>query len=142
MKRHSLLIVAMVLIAGLFVACFQGPEEDGTQYAIGETATITNNGVELIISFNSDSSKFIGTVENITTATIQQVRVESHLSNGIELGPTTPADLLASAIRNIELDAVGQTFTTWSVHAEVGASSGGGEGGTEGPEGPEGSDGD
>lgn len=125
MKRHALLIAAMVLIAGLFIACFQAPEEDNTQYNIGDTVDITKNGVRLIISFDETNEKFTGTVENVTTATVSQVRVEVHLSNGTELGPTTPQDLTTSQTLNVELNASGETFSTWSVHAEVGSISGG-----------------
>lgn len=53
---------------------------------------------------------FSGTVENTTAATVSQVRVEVHLLNGVELGPTPNVDLAARQTLPVELDASGQTF--------------------------------
>lgn len=102
----------------------QGGEsgESGTQYAISDTATEVRAGVRLIISYNSTQEAFSGTVENTTNATVTQVRVEIHLSNGVELGPTPRVDLAAGETKPVELDARGQTFTHYSVHVELGSS--------------------
>ena len=102
----------------------QGGEsgESGTQYAISETATEVRAGVRLIISYNSTQQVFSGTVENTTNATVTQVRVEVHLSNGVELGPTPRVDLAPGETKPVELDARGQTFTNYSVHVEIGSS--------------------
>ena len=102
----------------------QGGEsgESGTQYAISETATEVRAGVRLIIRYNSAQQVFSGTVENTTTATVTQVRVEIHLSNGVELGPTPRVDLAPGETKPVELDARGQTFTHYSVHVELGSS--------------------
>ena len=43
------------------------------------------------------------------------------MSNGVELGPTTPVDLDPGAIMPLAIPAIGQSFVTWSPHAEVGA---------------------
>ena len=51
---------------------------------------------------------------------LDRVRVEVHLSNGTELGPTTQVDLEAGEKRAVKLSAEGQTFESWSTHAEVG----------------------
>ena len=101
----------------------QGGEsgESGTQYAISETATEVRAGVRLIISYNSAQQVFSGTVENTTNATVTQVRVEVHLSNGVELGPTPRVNLAAGETKSVELDARGQTFTHYSVHVEIGS---------------------
>ncbi len=48
------------------------------------------------------------------------VRVEVHLSNGIELGPTTPVDLAPGQMASVTLPASDQPFDTWNPHAEVG----------------------
>ena len=101
------------------------------------------------MSYDQGASAFIGTVENTTNATLQQVRVEVHLSNGTELGPTTPQDLAAGKSMAVRLDAAGESFTGWTPHAEVGpqssgggeGSEGGGEGGSEGAGGESGSEG-
>ena len=102
----------------------QGGEsgESGTQYALSETATEVRAGVRLIISYNSAQRVFSGTVENATNATVTQVRVEIHLSNGVELGPSPRVDLAAGETRPVELDARGQSFTHYSVHVEIGSS--------------------
>jgi len=102
----------------------QGGEsgESGTQYALSETATEVRAGVRLIISYNSAQRVFSGTVENETNATVTQVRVEIHLSNGVELGPSPRVDLAAGETRPVELDARGQSFTHYSVHVEIGSS--------------------
>ena len=82
----------------------QGGEsgESGTQYAIAETATEVRAGVRLIISYNSTQQVFSGTVENTTNATVTQVRVEVHLSNGVELGPTPRVDLAPGETKPVE----------------------------------------
>ena len=72
-------------------------------------------------------------MENTTSDTLSQVRVEVHLSNGVELGPTTPQDLEPGQTVDVRLEAGDQKFDGWSSHAEVGASehSHEGEGGSE-----------
>ena len=103
----------------------QGGESDesGTQYAISETATEVRGGVRLIISYNSARQVFTGSVENTTNVTVTRVRVEVHLLNGVELGPTPNVDLAPGETKPVELDARGQTFTHFSVHVEIGSSS-------------------
>ena len=96
--------------------------ESGTQYAISDTATEVRAGVRLVISYESARQVFSGTVENTTAAMVSQVRVEVHLSNGVELGPTPNVDLAAGQTLPVELDASGQTFTQYSVHVEIGSS--------------------
>ena len=54
-----------------------------------------------------------------------QVRVEVHLSNGIELGPTKSVDLKPAQKSKINLPAKNQKFETWSTHAESGSYEGG-----------------
>ena len=109
-----------------------GGEEGGSMLALDETFDKVRNGARLVLSYHAAQSAFIGTVQNTTTATLQEVRVEVHLSNGVELGPTEPVDLPAGATHPVTLDAAGQTFTGWVPHAEVGPQSGaGGEGGGE-----------
>lgn len=74
-------------------------------------------------------------VENTTNQTVSGVHVEVHLSNGIELGPTTLNDLAPGQKVNVELSAAGQDFSKWSAHPETASSEhGGGEGHDEGIE--------
>ena len=101
----------------------QGGEsgESGTRYTPSETAREVRNGVELIVNYDSTRQWFTGTVRNTTSATVTQVRVEVHLSNGVELGPTPRVDLAAGETRSIELDAGGQTFSWFTIHVEIGS---------------------
>ena len=117
-----------------------GGEESGTKLTLDQTYDTVRNGARLILRYDKAANAFIGTVENTTNATLQMVRVEVHLSNGVELGPTTPKDLAAGRTMRVRLDAAGQSFTGWSPHAEVGPQSGGehGPAGERGGEGREG----
>ena len=99
------------------------PGESGKRYSPTETAEETRNGVKLVISYNSTSEQFSGTITNTTDTTVTDVRVEIHLSNGTELGPTPRVDLAANESKPVTLDASGQSFTWYSVHVEVGSSS-------------------
>ena len=100
----------------------QGGEagESGVQLGLNDTFDETQSGARLILRYDGSVSAFVGTVENTTTGTLRRVRVEVHLSNGVELGPTTPTDLRPGRVMKITLSAAGQTFTTWSAHPEVG----------------------
>ena len=98
----------------------EGDEESGQQFTKDETYDMTRRGARLILAYDANKEAFIGTVENTTSNTLKRVRVEVHLSNGTELGPTTPTDLSAGEKIDVELDAKGQTFDTWGAHPEVG----------------------
>ena len=103
-------------------------EESGQQFAKNETYDHVRNGVRLKLVYDAKTNAFVGTVENTTNQTLSKVRVEVHLSNGIELGPTTLTDLAPDQTINVELSAAGQDFNKWSAHPEVGSSEhGGGE---------------
>ena len=95
--------------------------ESGIRYGLSETANEIRSGVNLVISYDEPREKFNGTVTNTTNATVSNVRVEVHLSSGIELGPTARMNLTPGQARSVELDASGQTFTWWTVHVEVGS---------------------
>ena len=97
-------------------------EESGPQIGLDGIHDEVRKGVRLILSFDSESSSFVGTVENVSEKTVPKVRVEVHLSNGKELGPTKPVDLAPGKKIEIKLSAVGQTFTWWKAHAEAGSS--------------------
>ncbi len=96
-------------------------EESGTELALNETYDAVRNGVRLILAYDAQSSSFNGTVENTTNATLKRVRVEVHLSNGKELGPTTPADLAPGKKRDVKLSATSRDFDGWTAHPEVGS---------------------
>ena len=97
-------------------------EESATQYGPGETYDMVRAGARLVLRYDAATQTFVGTVENTTSVTLSQVRVEVHLSNGVELGPTMPRDLAPGETIPITLDATSQTFATWSAHPEVGGS--------------------
>ncbi|MDE2827308.1 MAG: hypothetical protein F4058_01640 [Rhodothermaceae bacterium] len=149
MKSPSILVILMLLV-GVFAGCAgedggrmdygeetvnestaqqeEGGEEgeSGTQYGLADTAEEIRSGIELSISYDSTREVFSGTMTNTTDATIRTVRVEVHLSNGVELGPTPTVDLAAGESSEIELDAGTQTFTTFSAHVEIGSDEHGG----------------
>jgi hypothetical protein len=97
-------------------------EESGPQIGLDGTHDEVRKGVRLILAFDSESSSFVGTVENVSEKTVSKVRVEVHLSNGKELGPTKPVDLAPGKKIKVKLSAVDQTFTWWKAHAEAGSS--------------------
>ncbi len=95
-------------------------EESATQYGLTDTYDVVRAGARLILSYDDSWNTFRGTVENTTSETLPRVRVEIHLSNGAELGPTTPLDLAPGQMAEITLPATKQRFETWSAHPEVG----------------------
>jgi hypothetical protein len=90
----------------------EGSEESGTQNDRSETYNEVRAGARLILNYDENIDAFTGTVENITEGTLERVRVEVHLSNDVELGPTPPTDLKAGATMDISLPADGNTFET------------------------------
>ena len=92
--------------------------------ALHETFDTVRSGARLVLNYDAPSNSFKGTVENATNGILGRVRVEVHLSNGTELGPTTPTDMAPREVIEINLTATPASFTRWTAHAEVG---GGGE---------------
>ena len=104
-----------------------GGSEEGSgagMLALDETFDTVRSGARLILNYNAASNAFIGSVENTTNNTLTNVRIEIHLSNGVELGPTTPVDMAPGEALALNLPATPEAFTGWTPHAEVG----GGEG--------------
>ena len=113
-----------------------GGEESNVEFVLDEQYDKVRNGARLILKYDSQSNAFKGTVENTTDETLKQVRVEVHLSNGVELGPTTPGDLAPGEKREILLTATSTNFDGWTAHPEVGEGEHShGEGGEHGREG-------
>lgn len=96
-------------------------EESGTEFALTERYDAVRNGVRLTLAYDTQSNTFNGTVVNTTDATLRRVRVEVHLSNGKELGPTTPVDLGPGKQSSVKLMATSQGFERWTAHPEVGS---------------------
>ena len=101
-------------------------EKSGQQFTKDQVYDHVRNGVRLKLAYDTTTNAFVGTVENTTNQIVFRVRVEVHLFNGIELGPTTSTDLAAGQKINVELNAAGQDFNKWSAHPEVGSSEHGG----------------
>lgn len=101
-----------------------------------QTYDVTRNGARLRLAYDPATNTFNGTVTNTTNSVLTRARVEIHLSNGTELGPTTPTNLAPGQTITIRLPATQAPFATWSPHAEVGNAEAG-ESGTGGGEGAE-----
>ena len=110
----------------------EGAEGSGANaLAPDETFDSVRRGTRSILSYDTASNSFKGTVENTTNGVLDRVRIEVHLSNGAELGPTTPMDMAPGEVVAINLRATQASFTGWTAHAEVGT---GGEGSETGGE--------
>ncbi|MXY13547.1 MAG: hypothetical protein F4Y46_06000 [Chloroflexi bacterium] len=103
-----------------------GEEGSGAMLAPDQTFDMIRAGARLIMSYDAASNTFTGTVQNTTNGVLTRVRVEIHLSNGTELGPTVPVDLEPGEIYSISLDSTTAPFSGWVPHAEVGRGEGGG----------------
>ena len=109
-----------------------GEEGSGANtLALEETYDAVRGGARLILSYDAPSNSFKGTVENTTDGILERVRIEVHLSNGTELGPTTPTDMAPGEVVSISLSATPASFTEWTTHAEVGGGDDGSESGGE-----------
>ena len=95
-------------------------EESGAEYALNQSYDQVRNGARLVLAYDAPSNTFNGTVQNTTAEILERVRVEVHLSNGQELGPTTPVDLAAGETRTVTLAATSTGFDGWTAHPEVG----------------------
>ncbi|MCL3782677.1 hypothetical protein EMN47_20010 [Prolixibacteraceae bacterium JC049] len=130
------LLIQMILLGACFGQEHKGEkhgEEDGTQFTQQQTYNVIKKGVRLILKYNKSQETFIGIMENVSKKKVKRARVEVHLSNGVELGPSKPKDLKVGEKIKVTLKAKGQVFKTWSTHAEVGSNEHGhGEGGEKG----------
>lgn len=121
-------------------------EASGANLAPNETYDAVRGGARLILNYDAAGNAFTGTVENTTGNVLSNVRIEVHLSNGTELGPTTPVDLAPGQAMDVNLPSTAASFTGWIAHAEVGSGAEGGQAGGEGgggesqPDGPEGTE--
>ena len=110
----------------------EGTEGSGADsLALDETFDAVRSGARLILKYDAPSNSFKGTVENTTNGVLDRVRIEVHLSNGMELGSTTPTDMASGEVATINLPATQASFTGWTAHAEVGAGDEGSESGGE-----------
>ena len=107
-------------------------EGSGANLALDETFDAVRGGARLTLNYDAAGNSFVGAVENTTGNVLSQVRVEVHLSNGTELGPTTPVDLAPGQVLEVNLPATEASFTSWIAHAEMGGNAEGSETGGEG----------
>ena len=82
-------------------------------------STLCQTGTEI----RYQSSRIHQYRRNTTNKTLKQVRIEFHLSNRTELGPTEPSNLESEKSMEVKLFTEGEEFSTWGVHPEVGESS-------------------
>ena len=108
-----------------------GEEGSANMLTPDETFDAVRGGARLILSYDAASNLFEGTVENTTNGVLNSVRIEVHLSNGTELGPTPPIALAPGEVLGIILQATPDSFDGWIAHAEVGGGESGGEHGSE-----------
>jgi hypothetical protein len=99
-------------------------EESGTELALDQSYDAVRNGARLVLSYDTHSNSFNGFVQNTTDTALKQVRIEVQLSNGLELGPTTPTDLNPGASIDVSLTAANKDFDRWTAHPEIGESGG------------------
>jgi hypothetical protein len=121
----SLVVLAFFVINGCSrtnnPSLSEGEEESATQLSLNETYDRVRNGARLTMTYDAESNSFKGFVENTTNETLKQVRVEVHLSNGVELGPTHPTDIASGKKIEVELVATSRDFDGWTAHPEVGS---------------------
>ncbi len=139
MNQMRIVLAAIVLVLAISIVngcsrmteqhTAEEGEESGTELALNETYDKVRNGARLILAYNAQSNSFEGTVENTTAETLKRVRVEVHLSNGKELGPTPAADLAPGEKRDVQLIATSTDFDGWTAHPEVGEGEHGSGGG-------------
>ena len=110
----------------------RGEEDSGANLALDETFDTIRAGARLVMSYDAPTNSFIGTVENTTGGTLDRVRIEVHLSNGVELGPTAPVNMAPGEAMKVNIPATPEPFTGWIPHAEVGGGKSGDEGGSSG----------
>ena len=125
LRKWIFLFLTLALVLGLCACGKTGEEgageESGIALTINETYDGVRKGARLVLAYVAKSNSFNGTVENTTGITLKRVRVEVHLSNGIELGPTIPVDLAPGEKIDVTLPVTNQAFQGWTPHAEVGS---------------------
>ena len=132
---YGILIASIILFASISgcskteeLSVDDGDEESNVELTLADTYDKVRNGARLILNYDTQSNAFKGTVENTTDETLKRVRVEVHLSNGKELGPTAPGDLAPGEKREILLAATSTNFDKWTAHPEVGEGEHGSDG--------------
>ena len=126
---HTILVaVAILWMAGINgcskkeeLSVNDESEESNVELTLNDQYDKVRNGARLILNYDAQSNSFKGTVENTTNGTLKRVRVEVHLSNGKELGPTPSKDLAPGEKMEVQLIATNTNFNGWTAHPEVGS---------------------
>ena len=89
--------------------------------ALSDTLTETRYGARLVLSYDSTTNAFHGTMENTTGNTLGNVSVEVYLSgenrfDATALDPPALSDLAPGQVVDITLPAGSQPFTSWGAH--------------------------
>lgn len=100
-------------------------EESGTSLNLDQDYDQIHDGARLFLSYQPDDNSFIGFIENTTGGTLERVQVIVLLSNGVQLGPTEPADLAPNERRGVKLSAKNIVFSGWIAEPKVGKGLGG-----------------
>ena len=94
-------------------------EESGVYIARTASWSETQGDAWLQLSFNSASNSFAGRVSNTGNEPLCDVRIEVHLSTGVELGPTEPTEVPYGGSINVTVPTGGEEFATWTAHHEA-----------------------
>ena len=121
-----ILIMCIIITASCLSACGKDDGSSppvgkgfGVKIAHGESYDRDQDGIRLILTHDPKYNTFIGFVENLTNDTLNGVRIELHLSNGVVLGPTSPVDLVPGERKDINISAKNYIFENWTVHLEI-----------------------
>ena len=95
-------------------------EESGDMIGRFEELDQTRGNAHLTLRYNEEANTFYGTLMNMSTATLENVRIEVHLSNGREIGPTSPVNLVNGQTMDITLEGPEEPFVEWTAQVEVG----------------------
>ncbi len=93
-----------------------GEEASGATLAPNETFDKVHSGARLVMNYDAASN-----------SVLTRVRIEVHVSNGKELGPTIPINMAPGEMRTISLPSMQASFAGWIAHDEVGSGEGSGE---------------
>ena len=90
-----------------------------------DTGSETHNGIRVIVKFDEVSASFIGTLENISGSTVQQVQLGVHVfdqeGKKTEYGPTQAQDLAPNVTKQIVINTSGEdNFISYSMHPKTG----------------------
>jgi len=125
------IIIGALLIPIMFLStgCNQGSkekteesEESGIRYTQEQKLDEVRKGLQLFLEYDKSNSSFVGRMKNISKKVVKKARVEVHLSNGVELGPTKAVNIIPGRTVRVTLAADNQSFTWYSAHAESGTS--------------------